>query len=415
MSSKKITPVCDISKKCGACQLSNMDYERQLKFKQANVVKLLKRVGRVNDSIGMDDPYFYRNKAQYAVRKTSGGSIVTGVYQSSNMGIAATDRCFLNDRKSNEIVIFIRKIMKDLKIQPFDPKRGKGTVRHILIRNGFKTGEYMVVLVCSEDSIPNENEFCEKLCERFKEIKTVVINVNRNEKMMLGAKERVLVGNGRIEDILCGKRFQISPRSFYQVNPVQTEVLYKTAADFAGLSGNETILDAYCGIGTIGISVSEKAKKIIGVEINADAVNDAKVNAERNGIKNAVYYNLDAAAFMKDAAEEKVHFDTAFVDPPRAGCSKIFLSALTELSPDKIVYVSCNPQTLARDLYFLIHNGYKVGKIQPVDMFPHTSHVETVVLMSRSLTEHEKYGEYFMNRSVSDIMSEYSEQHDEWH
>lgn len=383
MNKNQTVPVCKISKKCGACHLSNMDYERQLRYKQANVVKLLKRFGHVNDIIGMDYPYCYRNKAQFAVKRASNGNIVTGVYQSSTMGVAATDSCFINDKKSNEIAKYIRKLMTELKIQPFNPKNGKGTVRHIMVRNGFKTGEYMVVLVCIDERLPMEQELLKSLCDRFKEIKTVVLNVNRNEKMMLGSKERVLFGSGYIEDILCGKRFRISPRSFYQVNPNQTEVLYSTAVEFANLSGNETILDAYCGIGTIGIAASDKAKKVVGVELNGEAVKDARINAEINGLENAVYCNADAAEFMRAAAEEKEHFDAVFVDPPRAGCSKVFLSSLKKLMPDKIVYVSCNPQTLSRDLYYLIHNGYKAEKIQPVDMFPHTKHVETVVLMSR--------------------------------
>lgn len=383
MSKQEITPVCKIAKKCGACQLSNMDYPRQLKYKQANAVKLLKRFGHVNDIIGMEYPYYYRNKAQFAVKRASGGNIVSGVYQSSTMGVAVTDSCFINDKKANEIARYIRKLMTELKIQPFNPQNGKGTVRHIMVRNGFKTGEYMVVLVCIEDSILKEQELVKSLCNRFKEIKTIVLNVNRNEKMMLGSKERVLFGSGYIEDILCGKRFRISPRSFYQVNPIQTEVLYNTAVDFAELSGSETILDAYCGIGTIGITASDKAKKVVGVEVNGEAVKDARINAELNKLRNAVYYKADAAEFMRAAAEEGEHFDIAFVDPPRAGCSEVFRSSLTKLQPDKIVYVSCNPQTLSRDLYYLIHNGYKVQKIQPVDMFPHTQHVECIVCIQK--------------------------------
>ena len=374
---------CKIAKKCGACQLSNMDYERQLKFKQANVVKLLKRYGRVNDIIGMKFPYHYRNKAQFIVKKAANGNIVTGVYQSATGGVAVTDSCFINDKKSNEIVKYIRRLITELNIQPYNPKNNKGILRHIMIRNGRNTGEYMIVLVCIEDKFPKENELVSKLCERFNEIKTVVLNVNKNDKMMLGNKERVLFGRGYIEDILCGKRFKISARSFYQVNPVQTEILYNTAVDFAQLSGEEKILDAYCGTGTIGISAADNVKSIVGVEINGEAVKDAVKNAEINGLDNAVYYNADAADFMRNAAENGEHFDVVFADPPRAGCSKVFLSSLVTLKPDRIVYISCNPQTLARDLYFLIHNGYKVKKIQPVDMFPHTRHVETVVLMSK--------------------------------
>ncbi len=374
---------CKISKKCGACQLSNMDYERQLNFKQANVVKLLKRYCRVNDIIGMKYPYHYRNKAQYIVKKANNGNIVTGVYQSTTGGVAVTDGCFINDKKSNEIVKYIRKLVTELHVQPYNLKNNRGILRHIMIRNGHKTGEYMVVLVCIEDNLPNETELVSRLCERFGEIKTVVLNVNKNDKMMLGSQERILFGSGHIEDILCGKRFEISARSFYQVNPVQTEILYNTAVNFAQLSGKEKILDAYCGIGTIGISAAENVQSIVGVELNFEAVKDAVKNAEINALKNAVYYNADAADFMREAAENGERFDVVFTDPPRAGCSKVFLSSLAELKPDRIVYVSCNPETLARDLYFLVHNDYNVKKIQPVDMFPHTKHVECVVLLGR--------------------------------
>ncbi len=377
---------CKNAKRCGACQLSNMDYNRQLKFKQAQEVKLLKRFAHINEIIGMQSPYHYRNKAQYAVRKVSGGKIVTGVYQSVTGGVAATDNCFINDKTANEIVCHIRRLFNELKIEPFNPKNGKGIVRHILVRNAKQTGEYMVVIACIEDKLPkaSEERFVKSLCERYGCIKTIVLNVNRNDKMMLGSQERVLFGKGYIEDILCGKRFQISPRSFYQINPIQTEVLYRTAIEYAQFTGSEKILDAYCGIGTIGISAADKVKSIVGVEINGDAVKDARINAELNGIKNAVYYKADAAEYMSEAAEQGEHFDVVFTDPPRAGCSRAFLSSLVKLNADRIVYISCNPETLARDLYFLIHNGYKAEKIQPVDMFPHTKHIETVVTLSKA-------------------------------
>lgn len=376
-------PICKVSKKCGACQLSNMDYTRQLNFKQANVVKLLRRFGHVGKIIGMAYPYNYRNKVQAVVRRASNGNIVTGVYQSSTGGIAVTDSCFINDVKANEIIVSARRLFVSLKIQPFNPQNGRGTVRHIMVRKGFLTNEYMVVLVCASDKLPNADILTNKLIEKYPEIKTVVLNVNKSPKMMLGTYEKVLFGNGYIEDVLCGKRFRISPRSFYQVNPTQTQVLYTTAVDYAELSGKERILDAYCGIGTIGLVASDSVKEIVGVEVNGDAVNDARINAELNNVKNAHYYKADAAAFMREAAESGEHFDAVFVDPPRAGCNRIFLQSLAALSPSKIVYVSCNPQTLSRDLYYLIHNGYEVRKIQPVDMFPHTNHTECVVLIQK--------------------------------
>lgn len=383
MNSDIKNPICKVAKKCGACQLSNMDYSRQLSFKQATVVKLLRRFGHVSKIIGMAYPYHYRNKVQASVKRASNGNTITGVYQSSTGGVVVTDDCFINDKKANEMIALVRKLMTSLKIPPFNPQNGRGLVRHIMVRKGHATGEYMVVLVCASEDLPNSQELVEGLVSRFSEIKTVVLNVNKSPKMMLGSVEKVLFGNGYIEDILCGKRFRISARSFYQVNPTQTEVLYSTAINFANLTGKERVLDAYCGIGTIGLVAADKAKEVIGVELNGEAIKDAKINTQLNGATNTAYYKADAAAFMREAASEKEHFDVAFVDPPRAGCSRVFLESLAYLQPQKIVYVSCNPQTLSRDLYFLIHKGYKVNAIQPVDMFPHTNHVECVVLMSR--------------------------------
>lgn len=396
-------PVCKVAKKCGACQLSNMDYSRQLSFKQATVVKMLRRFGHVSKIIGMAYPYYYRNKVQAAVKRASNGNTITGVYQSSTGGIVVTDDCFINDKKANEIVTAIRKLIISLKIPVFNPQNGRGTVRHIMVRKGFATGEYMVVLVCANDKLPNSQELVEKLVLKFREIKTVVLNVNKSPKMMLGSYEKVLFGDGYIEDILCGKRFRISPRSFYQVNPTQTEVLYSTAIDFANLTGRERVLDAYCGIGTIGLIAADKAKNVVGVELNGEAIKDARINAKLNNVQNADYFKADAAAFMREAAKEKERFDVAFVDPPRAGCNRVFLESLAYLKPEKIVYVSCNPQTLSRDLYFLIHNGYKVNAIQPVDMFPHTGHVECVVLMSR---RQQGWAEYYKNRTLDQIMED---------
>lgn len=376
-------PTCKVAKKCGACQLSNMDYTRQLSFKQATVVKLLRRFGHVEKIIGMAYPYHYRNKVQASVRRASNGNTITGIYQSATNGIVVTDSCFINDQKANEMIKTIRRLFADYKIQPYNPRNGRGTVRHIMIRKGLATGQYMIVLVCADTKLPDLTEFCKALTERYNEIRSIILNINKLDKMMLGSNEKLLFGTPYIEDVLCGKRFHISARSFYQVNPLQTEVLYSTAIDFANLTGTERILDAYCGTGTIGIAASDKAKSIVGVELNGEAVKDARTNAELNGISNAKYYKADAAAFMREAAANGENFDVMFIDPPRAGCSRVFLEAAAKLAPKRTVYISCNPQTLSRDLYFLIHNGFRVEKIQPVDMFPHTSHVEVVCLLSK--------------------------------
>lgn len=383
----KNSPVCDVAKKCGACQLSNMDYSRQLKFKQAGAVKLLRRFCRVNQIIGMAYPYHYRNKVQAAVRRGANGRTVTGVYQSSTGGVVATDNCFINDKKANEIIAYLRGLLISLKIPPYNPKNGSGAVRHIMVRKGFATGEYMAVIVCVSDKLPNSDKLVQKLVDQYKEIKTVVLNVNKSPKMLLGANEKVLYGDGFIEDVLCGRRFRISPRSFYQVNPAQTEVLYSTAIDYAELTGEERVLDAYCGIGTIGLVAAKSAKEVVGVELNGEAVKDAKANSELNGADNIKFFKADSGEFMRNAAARGEHFDVVFADPPRAGCSREFLKSLVELKPDKAVYISCNPQTLARDLYFLIHNGYEVRRIQPIDMFPHTNHVECVCLLTQQKAE----------------------------
>jgi 23S rRNA (uracil1939-C5)-methyltransferase len=255
----------------------------------------------------------------------------------------------------------------------------KGFLRHVLIKRGFSSGEIMVVLVTATMDFPKESKFINALLSRHPEITTIVQNVNNKfTSLILGEESRVLYGSGYIEENLCGFRFRISPKAFYQINPTQTEVLYNKALDFAELSGEEKVLDAYCGTGTIGIIASGKAKKVIGVELNADAVKDAKVNAELNSVKNIDFFEADAGKFMVETAHNGDNFDVVIMDPPRAGASLEFLRCLCELAPERVVYVSCNPETLARDLSFLTRKGYKVRRIQPVDMFPHTEHVETV-------------------------------------
>ena len=361
-----------------------MDYERQLKYKQACVVKLLRRYCRVNNIIGMDNPYHYRNKVQAVIRKATNGKIISGVYQSVSSGIAVTDECLINDTKANEMIKFIRGKIIKLKILPYNPKTQQGYIRHIMIRKGSSTGEYMAVIVAVNENIPNLDKLTDSITEKYKEVKTVVLCINKSDKLMLGRNEKILFGKGYIDDVLCGRKFRISAKSFYQVNSVQTQILYSKAMEAAQLTGNERVLDAYCGIGTIGLCAAEKAKTVVGVEINVDAIHDAVANAKRNNVTNIDFIHADAALFMHEASKNCEMYDAVFADPPRAGCSKVFLEALIKLAPKKVIYISCNPETLARDMYFLTKNGYKTEMIQPVDMFPHTKHVETVVLMSRN-------------------------------
>ncbi len=376
---------CPLYKKCGGCQLQNLTYDEQLSFKQAKCIRHLKRFGHVEEILGMARPLHYRNKVQAAFGTTRGGKIISGVYQSSSHNIVCVDDCMLEDETADKIIVTIRQLLQKHKLRPYDEDKGTGLLRHVLVRRGFQTNEVMVVLVTPTALFPGKQAFLKDLLRLHPEITTIIQSVNgAKTSLVLGKQELVLFGKGFIEDILCGRRFRISARSFYQINPVQTEVLYGKAMEFAALTGEETVLDAYCGIGTIGLVAADNAKQVIGVELNADAVRDAKQNAKRNGIANARFFCADAGKFMTEAAKAGDRADVVFMDPPRAGSDLPFLRALTTLAPQKIVYISCNVETQARDLGFLVKNGYRVEKIQPVDMFPHTGHVESVVLITRA-------------------------------
>ena len=374
---------CPLYKKCGGCQLQNLSYAEQLGFKQRKTERLLGEFGRVEPIIGMDEPYHYRNKVQAAFATARNGKIISGVYQSGTHSIVCVDSCLTEDRKADEIIVSVRNMLRSFKIQPYDERSGSGTLRHVLVKRGFKTNQIMVVLVTAGPIFPAKNNFVKALRKEHPDITTIVHNINPYQtSLVLGERENVLYGTGKIEDELCGLTFRISPRSFYQINPVQTEVLYNTAMEYADMSGREKVIDAYCGIGTIGLVASKRAGEVIGVELNRDAVHDAISNAKRNGIKNVRFFCDDAGEFMLGMAQDGERADIVFMDPPRAGSDECFLSSLVTLAPKKIVYISCNPETQQRDLRFLTKRGYKVEKIQPVDMFPHTNHVETVVLLS---------------------------------
>ncbi len=381
--------LCPYAKKCGGCQLQNLPYPEQLHMKQAKLIRQLGRFGRVSEIMGMDDPTHYRGKVQAAFRRKS-GTVVSGVYQSSTGRIVDVEECLLEDICAAPILRTIRKLCASMKILPYDIPTGRGFLRHVMIRRSRTTGEIMVVLVTTPGEFHGQRSFINELLRRHPEISTVVHNINPTDTaLFLGKESRILHGEGFITDRLCGLTFRISPRSFYQVNPMQTEVLYRKAREFAALTGSERVLDAYCGTGTIGLSMAENAREMIGVEINRDAVADARENALRNGIENATFIAADAGDYMREAAAMGERFDVVITDPPRAGCSPAFLRSLLTLAPERVVYVSCNPDTLARDLSTLTKGRYKVRKIQPVDMFPWTNHVETVALLSRQkVTEH---------------------------
>ena len=336
----------------------------------------------------MDEPYHYRNKVQAAFATARNGKIISGVYQSGTHSIVCVDSCLTEDRKADEIIVSVRNMLRSFKIQPYDERSGSGTLRHVLVKRGFKTNQIMVVLVTAGPIFPAKNNFVKALRKEHPDITTIVHNINPYQtSLVLGERENVLYGTGKIEDELCGLTFRISPRSFYQINPVQTEVLYNTAMEYADMSGREKVIDAYCGIGTIGLVASKRAGEVIGVELNRDAVHDAISNAKRNGIKNVRFFCDDAGEFMLGMAQDGEKADIVFMDPPRAGSDECFLSSLVTLAPKKIVYISCNPETQQRDLRFLTKRGYKVEKIQPVDMFPHTNHVETVVQLVRKIPD----------------------------
>ena len=374
---------CPHAKKCGGCQLQNMEYRRQLSFKQVKVIKLLGKYRHVDEIVGMEHPYHYRNKVQAAFGERN-GEIISGIYQSSTHKIVPVDRCLIEDEKADEIIVTVRKLLKSFKLRAFNDVTMKGFLRHVLIKRGFSSGEIMVVLVTSVMDFPKEESFVNALLTRHPEITTVVQNVNsKRTSLLLGEESRVLFGTGYIEEDLCGFRFRISPKAFYQINPTQTEILYHKALEFAALTGKETVLDAYCGTGTIGIIASPKSKRVVGVELNGDAVCDAKENAALNGVENIEFYEDDAGRFMVKAARKGTKYDVVIMDPPRAGASLDFLKCLVTLAPKRVVYISCNPETQTRDVAFLVKNDYRVKKIQPVDMFPHTEHVECIVSLTR--------------------------------
>lgn len=375
--------LCPNYKKCGGCQLQNLTYEKQLSFKQVREIRLLGRYCHVDEIIGMEEPFHYRNKVQAAFGMKN-GKIISGVYQSSTHNIVPVDDCLIEDVIADRIIVTIRKLAASFKLRPFNDVTMKGFLRHVLVKRGFVSGQVMVVLVTASGGFPSQRSFVNALLQRHPEITTIVRNINdRHTSLVLGDRSEVLFGDGYIEEKLCGLSFRISPKSFYQINPIQTEVLYNKAAEFAGLTGSERVIDAYCGTGTIGLIMARNAGEVIGVELNSDAVKDAKNNAAANGVKNIRFFCGDAGRFMVDMAEAGEKADVVITDPPRAGCSLDFLKSVIKLSPKRIVYVSCNPETLARDLGFLTRKGYKAEKIQPVDMFPFTEHVETVVLLTK--------------------------------
>ena len=366
---------CPVSKKCGGCTMIDVPYAEQAERKQQLVEELIGEFGRVDPIIRMKNPDHYRNKVTSVFAPDKKGKPVCGIYKAGTHEVVPVKACMLEDLRFA--------LMESFKIRVYDEDRGTGFLRYVQVRTARGTRQVMVTLVTAEAVFPPAKKFVNALIKRHPEITTVVQNINdKHTTMVLGDREKVLFGPGYIEDVLCKKRFRISSRSFYQVNSLQTEKLYNIALDYAGFSGKERILDAYCGIGTIGIIASDRCKEVLSVELNAEAVKDAKINAKLNGADNVEVYKNDAGRFMEDMAARKEKLDILFMDPPRSGASEEFLRAALQLGPARIVYVSCEPTTLARDLDILTEGGYEMKKAVPVDMFPYTEGVETVCLLT---------------------------------
>lgn len=374
---------CPYHKKCGGCEYSGIPYEEQLQKKEKRVVKLLREFGKVEPIVGMSYPYYYRNKVHAVYAQKKNGEVICGTYEKDSHRVVDIESCLLENKGSTAIIRDIRGLLRSFKIKPYNEDTGYGLLRHVLVRHAHATGEVMVVLVLASPVMPSKNNFVKALRKLHPEITTVVLNINgRNTSMVLGEQEKVLYGKGYIVDELMGMRFRISAKSFYQVNPIQTKHLYQGALDMAGLTGKERVLDAYCGTGTIGMIASRDAKEVTGVELNRDAVRDAITNAKTNQVKNICFVCQDATEYICKAAEKKENFDVVLMDPPRAGSTKEFIDSVIALAPERVVYVSCNPQTLARDLKWF-RRGYKVEKMRPYDMFPLTDHCEVVCSLVR--------------------------------
>ena len=387
LSPNRIEPRCKVCRACGGCQFQQLSYQAQLDWKRDLIVSQFKKVAHmdveVKPTVGMDEPYFYRNKIQMPFARDRKGHAYCGFYKTGTHVIVPVETCYIEDKRSQKILAAVRRLLDSFHLQPYDEDSRQGILRHVLIRTSHYKDQIMVVLVTNVDVFPSRNNFVKALIKECPEITTVVQNINsRATNVILGEKEHVLYGKGFIEDILCGITFRISPKSFYQTNPVMTEKLYEAAMVAGKLQKEDIAFDAYSGIGTIGFVASKHVAKVYSVEIVKEAVIDARANAKRNGIENVFSYCDDASSFMVRMAENNEKVDVLFMDPPRKGSDERFLKAVLKLKPSRIVYVSCNPSTLARDVAFL-QKSYEVTSVQGFDMFPQTTHVEVVVSMSR--------------------------------
>ncbi|MBR3392929.1 MAG: 23S rRNA (uracil(1939)-C(5))-methyltransferase RlmD [Firmicutes bacterium] len=374
--------VCPVFGKCGGCQYLNLSYEEQLAKKEASVRELFQEFELPISPITASDPYHYRCKVQMSFRNKDSRHLVSGTYAEASHRLIPVDECLLDDQRADLLIRDIRSLMEKFKLQAYDEKSHNGILRHVMVRIGKKTGEIMVILVTGSSFFPGKQNFVKELRKQHPEITTVVQNINGNfTSMVLGDKFQTIFGPGFIYDELLGKRFRLSPGAFFQVNPPQAEKLYEKALELADLRGTECVLDAYCGTGTIGILVSDRAREVVGIELNPQAVQDARKNASINKIRNIRFYQGDAGDFL---TFHDLKPDVVIMDPPRSGSSDSFLSALIYAAPEKIVYISCGPDTQARDLRVLVQNGYRPVSLSSYDLFPWTEHVETVVCLDRA-------------------------------
>ena len=417
-------PACPMARRCGGCQIQEMKYGAQLAFKEGKVRGNLERIGEVPTElldkvmqpiVGMEEPFHYRNKAQFPIGTDKEGHIITGFYAGRTHSIIPNTDCALGVAVNQKILEIIMHFMENNHISAYDEEKHKGLVRHVLIRYGFKTDEIMVCLVINGEKLPHAEKLVDKLC-KIPGMTSITISVNKAKtNVIMGNEIKLLWGQTYITDYIGNVKYQISPLSFYQVNPVQTEKLYGLALDYADLNGNETVWDLYCGIGTISLFLAQNAKQVYGVEIVPQAIDDARNNAKINDITNAEFYVGKAEEvlpeyyreYQESHGGETAHADVIVVDPPRKGCEESLLQTIVDMQPEKVVYVSCDSATLARDVKFLRENGYELKKITPVDQFPNTVHIETVVLLSKGEVDSKKIRVEF---SLEDMdMSEFQD------
>lgn len=381
---------CQYYKYCGGCDLQELSYKKQLDYKQGYIEKLLSKYHKVNKIIGMDNPLNYRNKVQVSFGYDDKHNIICGNYVPSTHIIVPFDECVISDNTSIKIINYLKSIFIKYHISIFDENKLKGCLRHVQIRCT-SSNEYMIIFITGTNTIPKINLIINDLIKKFPNIKTIIQNINRKHtSMVLGDKNITLYGKGYIVDTLCGKKFKLSPSSFYQINKRQTEILYNTAIKFAHFNPNEVLIDAYCGIGTIGLIASRSVKKVIGVELNKQAIKDAITNMKLNKINNAYFICSDAGQYMNKLTKENINIDSVVMDPPRSGADDKFLNSLIKLKPNKILYISCGPESLRNNIKFLLKYKYYIDVIQPIDMFPYTKHVECIVLMQRKENKYSK-------------------------